>query len=576
MRANGYIMVMLRPLRIGLAGAAVLASAAVACGGGAVDTDTGAGGSPTGVGGTASGGAGSGVGGTGTGGGEVITLPGGLELEGSPQYYRVVRLTHVQWENSVREVLRLPEESGLSSGFITDPPDGKFSNNERALYISDTLWDDYRRSAETLAKQVATNSTALGLLGSAGDAAGFIASVGERAFRRALTSEEVADYQALWNQGATFIASGNDFADGAQVFLEALLQSPHFLYRIELSPADARLSGPELATKLSFLLRDAPPDDELMQAALAGTLDTNAGLASVVSDMLDEDSAAGAASKFHRELFGLDRYASILKSPTTFPQYDESMNQMFFDADIMFFARIYEEDFGLREILLSDVAYVNSTTASIYGLTAQGSNLTKVTLDGSRPGFLTRAGFLAYNGSLSQPDPIHRGVDINNRLLCAKLSPPAGTIPPLPDPIPGQTNRERVEAHTGDGFCGSCHNTIINPPGFALETFDALGRTRTMDNNKPIDTTGTFAVMEESMSFTDIEDLTTQLAESPIAHACYVANLTEFALARDLGTGEVALLTSLQAQSKESDASVKNMLLTMLQSPEFTNAKAAP
>src|SRR5690606_6548915 len=104
MRANGYIMVMLRPLRVGLAAAAVLASAAVACGGGAVDTDTGAGGSPTGVGGTASGGAGSGVGGTGTGGGEVITLPGGLELEGSPQYYRVVRLTHVQWENSVREV----------------------------------------------------------------------------------------------------------------------------------------------------------------------------------------------------------------------------------------------------------------------------------------------------------------------------------------------------------------------------------------------------------------------------------------------------------------------------------------
>jgi hypothetical protein len=97
-----------------------------------------------------------------------------------------------------------------------------------------------------------------------------------------------------------------------------------------------------------------------------------------------------------------------------------------------------------------------------------------------------------------------------------------------------------------------------------------------MDNNQAIDTTGTFAVLEESMSFTNIEDLTTQLAESPVAHACYVANLTEFALARDLGTGEVPLLTNLQSQSQGSDTSVKNMLLAMLQSPEFTNAKAAP
>lgn len=97
-----------------------------------------------------------------------------------------------------------------------------------------------------------------------------------------------------------------------------------------------------------------------------------------------------------------------------------------------------------------------------------------------------------------------------------------------------------------------------------------------MDNGQTVDTTGTFAVLDASMTFTSIDDLTTQLAESPVAHACYVANLTEFALARDLGAGEVALLTNLQSQSQASDASVKSMLLAMLQSPEFTNAKAAP
>lgn len=570
-------MVMRRPLGFGLVGVLALASAAVACGGTPIDP-MGSGGGTPGAGGSGSGGVSPGVGGTdqGTGGGEVITLPGGLELEGRPEYYRVVRLTHLQWENSVRDALQLPAVPGLSGGFITDPPDGKFSNNERALYVSDTLWDDYRRSAEAIAETVATDPTALARLGSAGDPAGFIAAVGERAFRRPLTAEESTAYAALWDEGATFFASGDAFADGAQVFLEALLQSPNFLYRIELSPANARLSGPELATKISYLLRDTPPDDELMQAAVNGELDTNEGLAAVVSQMLEEDTAGGTVSKFHRELFGLDRYSSILKSASAFPQYDEAMNQVFFDADIMFFDRIYEGGFGLREILRSDVAYVNAQTASLYGLTAQGSALTEVELDGSRPGFLTRLGFLAYNGSLSQPDPIHRGVDINNKILCAKLEPPAGTIPPLPDPIPGQTNRQRVEAHTGDGFCGGCHNTIINPPGFALESFDALGQARTMDNGQTVDTTGTFAVLDASMTFTSIDDLTTQLAESPVAHACYVANLTEFALARDLGAGEVALLTNLQSQSQASDASVKSMLLAMLQSPEFTNAKAAP
>jgi len=572
-------MVRQRPSgRSGLVLALMLVGATAACGGGAVDSGASGGAGPSAGGATGVGGAVTSTGGTGTGtgGSEVITLPGGLELEGRPEYYRVVRLTHLQWENSVRDVLQLPETTGLSSGFITDPPDGKFSNNERALYVSDTLWDDYRRSAEEIAEMVAGDATALGRLSSPGDSAGFIAGVGERAFRRALTTEETATYTDLWAQGATFFASGDAFADGAHVFLEALLQSPHFLYRIELSAAGARLSGSELATKVSYLLRDTTPDSELMDAAAAGTLDTNDGLVSVVTDMLAEDTAGASLSKFHRELFGLDRYSSILKSASSFPEYDESMNQVFFDADMMFFDRIYTDGFGLREILRSDVAYVNGATAGLYGLTAQGTNLTEVTLDGTRPGFLTRLGFLALNGTLSHPDPIHRGVDINNRLLCAKLEPPAGEIPPLPDPVPGQTNRQRVQAHTGEGFCGNCHNTIINPPGFALESFDALGQERTMDNNQPVDTTGTFTVMDQSMTFSNIGDLTTQLAESPVAHACYVANLAEFALARDLGAGEVALLTGLQTQSQGSDASLKDMLLTMLQSSEFTSAKAAP
>lgn len=530
------------------------------------------GGSGTGTGG------GSGVGGSavGTGGGatQVVTLPGGLQLNGQPTYYRVLRLSHVQWENSVRDVLQLPAGPGLSGGFIADALAGKFSNNERALYVSDTLWSDYQRAAEEVAELVTTDASALAKLGDSDDATGLIEAVGERAFRRALTTDEVADYSALWDQGATFYASGDDFADGARVFIEALLQSPNFLYRVELSEP-GRLSGAELATKISYLLRDTTPNEALLAQAAAGDLDTDEGLAEVVSEMLDEDGAVLAMEKFHRELFGLDRYGSIAKSKTTFPEYDESLNQVFLDADVKFFSRVYAEDFGFREILLSDVAFVNAATAGFYDLDAQGTALTQVTLDGSRPGFLTRLGFLAYNGLLSEPDPIHRGVDINNRLLCARLEPPAGEIPPLPTPIAGQSNRERVEAHTGEGFCANCHAAFINPPGFSLEGFDAIGRVRTMDADRPVDTTGTFTMADGSVTFQSITDLAPQLADSAVAHSCYVANLTEFALARDLGSSDVTLLTELQNQSQSTDASVKAMLLAMLQSPDFTNVSAA-
>ncbi len=504
----------------------------------------------------------------------VAVLPGGLELDGAPVYYRFVRLTHSQWENSVRDVLMLSTVPGQATGFVPDPPDGKFSNNERALYVTDSLRLDYQRAAEAVAESVAADATALGRLAAPGDSAGFISAVGRRAYRRPLTADEIATFETLWASGATFFASGDDFADGARIFLEGLLQSPKFLYRAELTPDGMRLSGYELATKLSYLLRDTTPSDVLLDAAAGGELDSDQGLATLAQQMLDEDGARGVLERFHSELLGLSRYESILKDATAFPAYSEDINSTLLEADMMFFDRIYEQGFGLREILTSNVAYVDQATAGFYGISATGPGLTEVTLDASRPGFLTRLGFLAYNATLVNPDPIHRGVDINNRLLCAKLEPPAGEIPPLPDPIPGQTNRERVTAHTGQGVCAGCHGKIINPLGFALENFDAMGQVRTTDNGKPVDTTGEYAFTDGLKSFNDVTELVGLLADSQQAHGCYSANLAEFALARDVAGGEGQLVEGMQTISMDDDASVKQLLLATVQSPIFTTAKA--
>ncbi len=511
-----------------------------------------------------------GGGGSGTGG---VVLPGGVTLDGKPEFFRVVRLTHEQWENAARDLLQLPQTSGLSSGFLPDPPDGKFRNNERALYVTETLWSDYQRVAEQLADQVCKDPAALARLGSAQDSAGFIRKLGHAAFRRALMPEEEQRLSTLLAAGGEYIASGNAFADGARVVIEYLLQSPHFLYRVELTAKGQRLSAGELATKLSLLFRDAPPDAALLSSAEQGGLADEEKLKSAASHLLEGDGARPIVDRFHSQLFGLSRYASIAKDPERFPTYvAATLNDSLERADLEFFSRLFQSGQGFREILTSRLAFVNDASAPFYGLTASGSALSEVMLDESRPGFLTRLGFLAQNATLLDPDPIHRGVDITRRLLCRSLLPPEGVIPPLPDFVPGQTNRERVQAHTGVGFCGGCHNTLINPVGFAFEGFDAVGKARTMDNGKPIDTSGSYDFGAGATPFKDAAELSALLAESPQAHGCYAANLSEFALARDVAGGDGAMIAALQDASVAQRRSLKDTLLAIVTSKEFTTA----
>lgn len=511
-----------------------------------------------------------GTGGSAPGTGGSVTTSSGIQLKGDPEFFRLVRLTHSQWENAVRDVLEWTETPSKASGFLPDPPEGKFSNNERALYLTDGLRLDLQRAAEEVAEQAVLDGGFAESFGT--NPAAVIRAVTHRAFRRPASAEELQRYETLWEKGPTYFQSGDDFSDGARVFLEAVLQSPNFLYRIQLSEAGQRLDGPELATKLSFLLRDTAPSDELLMLAEAGELDTDEGLRSVAEDMVEE--ASSVVARLHEELFGLSRYHSIHKDAGAFPTYTEELNQTLYDADVMFFSHVFSSGGGVRSILTSQVAFANSELAPLYGISVASPTLTEVTLGPDRPGFLTRLGFLAYNANLSSTDPIHRGVEINNRLLCAELSPPPGEIPSLPAPLPGQTNRERVTAHTGEGFCGGCHAEVINPPGFALEGFDALGQAQTTDNGKPVDTSGSFGLLDGQQEFDGIVELSQLLAESPLVHDCYASHIMEYALARDLSPGEAQFLEHLGTQSAASELSIKELLLATVTSPLFTTSQS--
>jgi hypothetical protein len=502
-----------------------------------------------------------------------VELPGGVVLDGNPEYYRVIRLTHAQWQNSVKDLLQLSDATGLVDAFFPDPSSGKFTNNERDLFIAEELQSDYYNAAAALAETIATDPAALTAVGDAASSTEFINTLGAQAFRRALTTEETAKYEALWAKGPEFFASGDNAVDGARVFLEALLLSPNFLFRLELTPTGQRLSGEELATKVSYLLRDTLPSEELLTAATSGELDTNAGLAAVVTAMLDEDSASDSLTEFHYELYELGRYLNIAKSTTSFPEYSDALNPVLLEADLLFFEHVYREGGGLRDILTSDVAYVNQETAEFYGLSAQGSALTEVTLDGSRPGFLTRLGFLTQNASRTQSDPIHRGVDINFKVLCADLPAPPPDVPALPEPVPGQTNRERVALHTSPQTCAGCHEQIINPIGFAFENYDAIGRVRTMDEGQEVDTASEYAFSDAVKPFADSNELIDLMVEGQQAHGCYSASLAEYVLTRDIASGEEGLVKNLQEMSLGTAASIKDLVVSMVQDPLFTDAQ---
>jgi hypothetical protein len=205
----------------------------------------------------------------------------------------------------------------------------------------------------------------------------------------------------------------------------------------------------------------------------------------------------------------------------------------------MFFDDVTKNSGGIRDVLTKPFTFVNNRTAGFYGLN-NGSftpAMQRVDLDPQRrAGILTQLGFLAKNGGLVQSDPIHRGVLINLNVLCEKIVAPPN-LPPLPELQPSQTNRQRVHNHTNT--CGAgCHDTRINPIGFAFENYDAIGAWRNTDNGQPVDASATYRLDGQTLTYSNGIELARKLAESRRVHDCYATNWLEYALGRKPITAE--------------------------------------
>ena len=556
-----------RALRFASVQALATALCLVACTTGEIDSGTEA--SPGAGGATAAaGGLGNSAGGPIGSAGAGTSITTQINLAGNPQYLRVLRLTNDQWAESVRDVLKLSAPSDLARNFqsavtgITD-----FTNNELVLSVDQRAVADFQSAAESLAKQVTGSTAALSQIYSGTDAKGFIAALGRRAFRRPLTNDESSAYLTLFNSGASLTGTASAFAKGAGLVIRAVLQSPYFVYRTELGDAGAPLSSFEIAAKLSLWLRGTTPSDQLLDdAAAPGKLDSADAVATVAGAMLEEPAAAKVLDHFHAELLHFDRYEQITKLDVS--GYDPSLNTEYLEVSTRFFDKIFSQGLGLREVLTSTKGFVGPRLAALYGVAAPASGYEERELGAQRVGYFSQMPFLSLYGLNGEADSIHRGVTINQDVLCAILGPPA-VVPSVPALMSGQTNRQRISTLTKG--CGSaCHNQQINPIGFAFEHFDGIGRYQETENgNLPIDSTGSFEFVEGVKSYENAGDLMRAIATGTQAHTCYSKKLASFAMQREIVAQDRPLLDSLAKVSSSENGSVKRVILELVRSDAF-------
>ena len=522
------------------------------------------GGGPTEGGNSGRGGSGGGIpGGSGTGGESELSY---VDLTGAPIYTRVQRLTNRQWENAVSDILHFQQPHELSAAFLA-PPTGvtTFDNNERVLLVDPQRFIDFEAGAEA-ASAIATGSAeALAALYTGDDAAGFVRVFGRRAFRRPLTTDEETKYQNVFARGEQLYGAG--FAQGAALVVRAMLQSPHFLYRTELGPADDPLSAYELASKLSFWLLGTTPSDSLLDAAAAGKLASTEALVSTARQMLEDPRAVAVMRDFHGQLLHVAYLESISKVGA--PEYDPAINSELALASNAFFDLIFEQNFGLRELLTSQQAYVGPGLAPFYGLKVPAGRLELRDVGPARSGYFMQVPFLMLWSNNTESYPIQRGFQLERALLCGPERPEPPNVPPPPPLLPNQTTRQRTTQLTAS--CGATCHSYIDPLGFAFENFDGLGKQRELDNGQPIDTTGIYPLAEGVASFADGNELMKVLANSAQVHTCYSKHLTSYALGRDLAESDRPLLESLGKVSQSQ--SLKELIVALVQGPMFRTRK---
>lgn len=400
-----------------------------------------------------------------------------------------------------------------------------------------------------------------------------VALWGKRLYRRTLTSDEVARWSQIVLDGAEIYG---DFDVGLEFALAGMLQSPHFLYMVEVGvpvtnqPGRQRLTGYEIATRLSFFLLGTTPPVELLDAAAQGALDTPEGIRMYAAELLLDPRARQALHAYFEETWGLLKLAGLHRPDVGYsPSLAASMRQetLRFIDDI-----VWDQNGDARALFSADFTFVNDELAAFYQLppTGTGAELVRVMLEPSseRAGLLTQGSFLARFAHPDRSSPTLRGKYIRENILCVAVpAPPNDVDTNLPessaDDIP-RTTRDRLAAHVENEGCAGCHS-LMDPLGFPLERFDQAGRFRETEHGLPIRTDSDVDGVEVQNAI----ELAHVIAEDPSATDCLVRNLFRHAVGHVEEVGETASLLMVQNAFEDSGYRLQDALVEIVSADAF-------
>ena len=462
----------------------------------------------------------------------------------------VRRLTHSQYNNTVRDLLgdqTRPADSFPQEDFVNG-----FKNQVTSQDIPPLLAEAYHGAAVKLSKAAFLGGEDMRNLvpckpAGANDAAcaeKFAKQFGRRAFRRPLTDSEARRYTSLIGEQAR--RSGR-FLDGAALFLEAILQSPKFLFRLE-----GGWRAYDVASRLSYFLWDSMPDDALLESAASGELAGAAGVDKAVRRMLADPRAHQAVDEFASEWLRFDLALNTVKDRAAYPQFTPELAVAMTEETRRLIADTVWNNRSFMDIFTARYAFVNSDLAALYKLPAPANEFDRAAFPAGsdRAGVLGEAMFLTATSKPEETSPTVRGYSVRDQFLCQIVpDPPPGTNANLPPPTAEKpmSNRERLQAHLTNTACAGCHQ-MMDTIGFGLEKFDAIGQKREQqvitfvsDHPKkgerpkkvavPLDARGTVLGVPRS-DFTSPAELGSILAAAPKCQECVVRQLFRYAYGR--------------------------------------------
>jgi hypothetical protein len=466
-----------------------------------------------------------------------------------------------------------------------DPSDKGFENRANLLNPEPLVVEDYSSAAADIAAAAMANPASVlpftPASPSASDEAAcattFVQTFGRRAFRRPLTSDEETTYTSFLNGE---LASALGFNGAVQLTVEAMLEAPQFIYRLELgapdwnTPHQLRLTPFEVATRMSYLLWGSEPDALLMTKAENGHLDAPSDRETEARRMLSDPRAKRMFIDFHRQWLDFDQMALEPKDPTTYPTYTPELQAAVREEVNRFVGRVmWSGDGTVRALLTSTATEVNAPLAKLYGVPAPATGWAAVTLNpAERAGILTRADFLAGRAHKLEGTPPTRANYIVNRFLCQTV-PPAPANANLSEPTQSadrgiETNRQLFEDRLSPTSCHGCHSSFTDL-GYAFETYDAIGAYRTKDHGLPVDVTGHYQSGTIDWQLNGGVDVSQKLADAPQVSACVLRYWYEFAVGRAADDSDTCRLQRLGDVLTAAHGDVREVLVAIVKSPEF-------